>query len=135
MQRKILQRYRECDNRIGKIVILRQVIVPPEPLFEIQYHELKERLFSKYRVELPSEFTKVMGGESSEVPEGETAESRFTPAPRTTEADEKNDIKSLQRALDKRLFFLIRSKGALHATLTTTLLCSRQKAHTAKKSQ
>ncbi len=86
--------------------------MPKEPLFEVEYHELKERLFSKYRRELPSEFTKVAGGDSADSAEGEAGESSFTPAPLVTEADEKHDVRSLHRALDKRLFFLVRSRGA-----------------------
>ena len=36
----------------------------------------------------------------------------FEPAPRITEADHKKDTKSLHRALDKRLFLLVKD-GAL----------------------
>lgn len=32
----------------------------------------------------------------------------YTPAPRRTEADEKNDTKSLERALDERLYFVVK---------------------------
>jgi large subunit ribosomal protein L46 len=100
------------------------VVVPEDPLFEIQYHELKERLFSKYRRELPSEFTKVAGGDSGEPQDGEAAQSSFTPASTVTEADENHDVKSLRRALDKRLFFLVRSKGRQYKDLFTVLPCS-----------
>lgn len=85
--------------------------MPEDPLYEIEYHELKERLFSKYRRELPSEFTKVTGGESGDTPEGDAGDTSFSFASRITEADEQNDVKSLRRALHKRLFFLVRSKG------------------------
>lgn len=98
--------------------------MPEDPLFEIQYHELKERLFSKYRRELPSEFTKVAGGDSGEPQDGEAAQSSFTPASTVTEADENHDVKSLRRALDKRLFFLVRSKGR-----TSSLSCPAASPH------
>lgn len=102
--------------------------MPPEPLFEVQYHELKERLFSKYRRELPSEFTKVAGGDSGDSAEGEAGGSSFTPAPLVNDSDEKHDVKSLHRALDKRLFFLVRSRGThasapLFASCVFTLSC------------
>ncbi|BDA44260.1 probable 39S ribosomal protein L46, mitochondrial at C-terminar half [Coccomyxa sp. Obi] len=104
----------EVSRQIRAACILERlpVVVPEEPLFEVQYHELRERLFSKYRRELPSEFTKVAGGDSADSAEGEAGESSFTPAPLVTEADEKHDVKSLHRALDKRLFFLVKSRGA-----------------------
>ena len=35
----------------------------------------------------------------------------FQPAPRITEADHRKDTKSLQRALDKRLFLLVKAQG------------------------
>ena len=42
---------------------------------------------------------------------GEEGRGAFQPAPRVTEADRKKDTKSLQRALDKRLFLLVKAEG------------------------
>ena len=45
----------------------------------------------------------------------EQGASVFQPAPRITEADHKKDTKSLQRALDKRLFLLVKARGGTFA--------------------
>jgi len=37
---------------------------------------------------------------------------RYEPAPRWTSADETGDVHSLERALDQRLFMLVRAAGA-----------------------
>lgn len=93
-----------------------QVVVPDDPLFEVQYHLLKEHLFSKYRRPLPDEFSSKSGGVDF-LPGSDGSETAaFTPAPRITEADEQNDTRSLRRALDKRLFFLVKSKGDILAS-------------------
>ena len=42
---------------------------------------------------------------------GEEGRGAFQPAPRITDADRKNDTKSLLRALDKRLFLLVKAEG------------------------
>ena len=88
---------------------LRQVVVPDDLQFEVDYHDLKERLFHKYRQPVPEEFASVRGGSTEEGTEGGPA--GFTPAPTITEADEANDTTSLRRALDKRLFLLIKARG------------------------
>lgn len=93
-----------------------QVVIPDDPLFEVQYHLLKEHLFSKYRRPLPDEFSSKSGG-GDFLPGSDGSETAaFTPAPRITEADEQNDTRSLRRALDKRLFFLVKSKGDILAS-------------------
>lgn len=92
---------------------MRQVVVPDDLQFEVDYHDLKERLFSKYRQPVPEEFASVRGGGVEEGAEG--AQAGFTPAPTTTEADEANDRTSLRRALDKRLFLLIKARGDRHS--------------------
>jgi hypothetical protein len=86
-----------------------QVVIPEDPPFELEYHTLREHLHNKYRRELPEEFTKVGGGDYTEG--ANDREPAFTPASCTTEADKKNDVRSLQRALDRRLFFLVKSRG------------------------
>ncbi len=40
---------------------------------------------------------------------------RYEPAPRRTEADESGDVRSLERALDQRLFMVVCEAGALGA--------------------
>jgi len=51
----------------------------------------------------------------------EQGASVFQPAPRITEADHRKDTKSLQRALDKRLFLLVKAQGG---TFPFTAQCS-----------
>lgn len=46
---------------------------------------------------------------------------RYEPAPRRTAADEANDVRSLERALDEKLFMLVRSAGA-HEALADAVL-------------
>lgn len=88
---------------------MRQVVIPDDLRFEVDYHQLKERLFNKYRQPVPEEFASVRGGSAEEGTEG--GQAGFVPAAVTTEADEANDTTSLRRALDKRLFLLIKARG------------------------
>ena len=53
---------------------------------------------------------------------GEEGRGAFQPAPRVTEADHKKETKSLHRALDKRLFLLVKAAGG-------HMLCSSQLPH------
>ncbi|MCO5582042.1 hypothetical protein L7F22_035933 [Adiantum nelumboides] len=59
----------------------------------------------QYRRHYPKEFIDALS--SSNQREMEAAELIFEPAPRITEADKANDRKSLQRALDRRLFLIV----------------------------
>ena len=48
------------------------------------------------------------GAEEDEEEDEEDEEGRFAPAPRETEADRKNDHRSIQRALDRSLYLLVK---------------------------
>jgi hypothetical protein len=91
----------------------RQVVMPEDPPFEAEYDDLRRRLFAKYRQPVPDEFSQVRGGGAAAAAEGAEggAQAGYSAASRTTEADEAQDATSLRRALDKRLFLLIRAAG------------------------
>jgi len=36
-----------------------QVVIPEEASYEVEYQDLKEHFFRKYRTDIPAEFTKV----------------------------------------------------------------------------
>ena len=59
-----------------------------------------------------NECPQVLGDEAVDVSAEQGTPGGFQPAPRITEADHKKDTKSLHRALDKRLFLLVKD-GAL----------------------
>ena len=84
-----------------------QVVTPEDLPFQKEYYEWQYKLMRKYRKELPKEF------QESEAKKAENAStSGWQPAPRVTEADHSNDTKSLERKLDRRLFLLLKRKGA-----------------------
>ena len=39
--------------------MLMQVVIPEEASYEVEYQDLKEHFFRKYRTDIPAEFTKV----------------------------------------------------------------------------
>ena len=51
----------------------------------------------------------VLGDEAVDETAEQGSSGGFQPAPRITEADHKKDTKSLHRALDKRLFLLVKN--------------------------
>ncbi len=53
---------------------------------------------------------------------GEDGRGAFQPAPRVTEADHKKDTKSLHRALDKRLFLLVKAGGGSRSAAQSYLI-------------
>jgi large subunit ribosomal protein L46 len=89
-----------------------QVVTPEDLPFQKEYYEWQYKLMRKYRKELPKEF------QESEAKKAENAStSGWQPAPRVTEADRSNDTKSLERKLDRRLFLMLKKKGAEYPQL------------------
>ncbi|MCO5581789.1 hypothetical protein L7F22_035678 [Adiantum nelumboides] len=103
------------DKLIACVALERLPLIVPPPAPEV----LAFQNFSKfkrsegnrsnwndqYRRHYPKEFIDALS--SSNQREMEAAELIFEPAPRITEADKANDRKSLQRALDRRLFLIV----------------------------
>ncbi len=67
-------------------------------------------------------YCQVLGDEVAEAPGEQSTAGAFQPAPRVTEADHQKDTKSLQRALDKRLFLLVKQQGVYTLTRPATHL-------------
>ncbi|KAK3248496.1 hypothetical protein CYMTET_42039 [Cymbomonas tetramitiformis] len=89
---------------LGACVLERNpVITPDPPAWEVEYQEWAAEKRRKKVKELPALFVETKRDE-------ETSEDLFEPAPRTTAADAANDTKSLDRALDKRLYLFVRHK-------------------------
>lgn len=78
------------------------VILPEPPAWEVDYRIFSFERRQLYRKEYPKEFLDM--GSSNRGEEGDIV---FEPAPRITDADRTNDIRSLQRALDKRLYLIV----------------------------
>ena len=77
----------------------------------------------------------ILGDEVAEAPGEQQTAGAFQPAPRVTEADHRKDTKSLQRALDKRLFLLVKRQGIYtfkqpcnSSQRQVRCICSHQKA-------
>jgi large subunit ribosomal protein L46 len=94
------------------------VVTPDNPGYEKDYYEWQEKVMRKYHKELPKEF------EESEARKAENAStSGWQPAPRITKADESNDVKSLERKLDRRLFLMLKRKGTIYPLLSCRHSC------------
>lgn len=92
------------DKIIAAVVVERLPVVlpdmaPPVNAFESFSFEWRQQ----FRREYPQEFLDIS---SSRV--ADEGEAEFEPAPTVTEADKTNDRRSLQRALSRRLYLLIR---------------------------
>ena len=89
----------------------------PEP-WEVEMHNVKEKIDEKQREWFMDQ---VMGTPSQMIPENnptfeEILESMpFKPASRITEADEKNDRRSLERKLPKSLFLVVKRNRSEHS--------------------
>ena len=99
--------------------------MPDDPPWELEYDALRQHLFARHRQPVPDEFAQLRGTEADAADSGQSG---FAPAPRVTEADDAGDAKSLRRALDKRLFLLIRTPGVwkLLSPEDCGMLCWRQ---------
>lgn len=94
----------------------------------MEYQTWKAARDAPYFKRMPSELTEMrnLGGEGGDEDEREDAaeasedeegpglgrKQRYEPALRWTSADETGDVHSLERALDQRLFMLVRAAGA-----------------------
>jgi large subunit ribosomal protein L46 len=98
------------DKIVASVLFERlPVVIPKIDPVVYAFQEFSFRWGQQYRRKYPEEFLDT----SSSRGKGEY-QIEYVPAPRVTEADKTNDKKSLQRALDKRLYLLIygNSKGA-----------------------
>lgn len=75
------------------------------PYWEIEYKAWQWERRKRYLKPLPPEFEQVEDDQSG------GGEVEWEPAPEVTEADRQNDIRSLNRALTKRLHLLVKKKG------------------------
>lgn len=94
---------------IASLVLERLPVVLPE----LQPWAAKYKAFSferqqQYRKQLPADFLAASASARDE----DEGEAEFEPAPRVTPADEANDVRSLQRALDRRLYLLVHGAPA-----------------------
>ena len=85
--------------------------MPVAPTLETYYLAWQSEMHQKDAKQLPEEFTKEKMVFEQEGAEGGL--NRWQPAPRETEADAANDIQSVRRKLDQRLFLLVKSKGTI----------------------
>ncbi|KAK9834148.1 hypothetical protein WJX81_002814 [Elliptochloris bilobata] len=122
------------SNVIAAIILERLPVITPDlPAWEVEYQEWKQARDYTFRQPMPMELTEMrnLGGAGGEEEEDEddddeeeeeeededeeggssNRKQRYEPAPRRTAADEFGDVRSLERALDQRLFMLVRTAG------------------------
>ncbi|XP_052191906.1 uncharacterized protein LOC127801093 [Diospyros lotus] len=107
MQRSLIATRRFCTAKSDKIVasVLFErlpVVIPKIDPVVYAFQEFSFRWRQQYRVQYPDEFLK-----KSDARGKGDYQIDYVPAPRITEADKNNDKRSLQRALDKRLYLLV----------------------------
>ncbi|KAM7259824.1 hypothetical protein ACFE04_015565 [Oxalis oulophora] len=92
------------DNKMVASVLFERlpVVIPKIDPIVYAFQEFSFRWRQQYRRKYPDEFLDT----SSSRGKGEY-QMEYVPAPRITEADKTNDTKSLQRALDKRIYLLV----------------------------
>lgn len=94
------------DKIIAAVALERLPLIVPEPLPEVlAFRKFSSEWQDQYRRHYPKEFIDSLS--SSTKREEDASEMKFEPGPRITEADKSNDRKSLQRALDRRLFLIV----------------------------
>ena len=86
-----------------------QVVIPEDEDWEKEWDEWHDQLWSQWKKVTPPELYRQKF--STESFTGNDDEEEWSPGPRVTEADHKNDTKSLERKLDRRLFLLLRRAG------------------------
>lgn len=92
------------DKLVASVLFERlPVIIPKMEPIVYAFKEYTFRWDQQYRVEYPEKY--LTKSDSSETAEENLIE--YVPAPRITEADKTNDTKSLNRALDERLYLLL----------------------------
>lgn len=96
----------------GSCVLARAPVIKPLPEeWEIKYQKWATEIRSRRQDTLPDHWQKIKKGPVDDIEEKDDAES-WMGASRTTEADEKGDVKSLMRCLDHYLYFVVqRSSG------------------------
>lgn len=99
--------------RLAAATILERypVIIPDRHPFENEY--LTQRFLAEQRVSLPAPAAMFLSDRDiaegrSEPDFSDGVSDAFVPAPRVTEADKKNDTRSLKRALAERLYFVVK---------------------------
>jgi large subunit ribosomal protein L46 len=98
------------------------VVTPTPAAWENAAAEFRRRVEARFLKPIPSEWTDGASSSSSSSKDNKDKDStpteddafasQFKPAPRTTEADAKRDTLSLNRALEKRLYLLVRSSSS-----------------------
>lgn len=83
------------------------VITPTLPEWEVEHQIWLESFKVETRKQYPAQFTGVNRSGSTEA----DTSSMWQPAPRTTEADDTNAMRSTNRRLDQRLLLLLKSPG------------------------
>lgn len=85
------------------------VVMPAVPAWEREYKEWQTTWNSRRFKALPPSFTT---SGVTKTDEGKTSgRATYEPSPLQTSADARNDVKSLQRKLDQRLFLLVKKDG------------------------
>lgn len=94
------------EKLIASVALERLPLIVPPPAPEVlAFRNFSSEWHDQYRREYPKEFIDVLS--SSNEREINAFELKFEPGPRITEADKTNDRKSLQRALDQRLYLIV----------------------------
>eukprot|EP00250_Pteridium_aquilinum_P004942 c1511_g1_i1 orf=517-1359(-) len=94
------------EKLIASVALERLPLIVPPPAPEVlAFRNFSSEWHDQYRREYPKEFIDVLS--SSNEREVNAFELKFEPGPRITEADKANDRKSLQRALDRRLYLIV----------------------------
>jgi len=94
------------DKIVGSVLFERlPVVVPKIDPVVYAFQEFSFRWRQQYRRAYPDEFLK-----KSDARGKGDYQMDYVPAPRVTEADKTNDKRSLQRALDRRLYLLLYGK-------------------------
>jgi len=92
----------------GACVLERYPVIMPElPAWEKEYQEWSEEKQLKKRKELPAELIETRYNEEN------AGVLDWEPAPRITPDDTAKNMKSLNRALDKKLYLIVKSKDGL----------------------
>ncbi len=99
-----------------------QVVIPEDQDWEKEWDEWHDQLWSQWKKITPPELYRQKY--STESFTGNDDEEEWAAGPRVTEADHKNDTKSLERKLDRRLFLLLKREGDSHLAFVLMQACS-----------
>eukprot|EP00271_Cylindrocystis_brebissonii_P014757 TRINITY_DN36282_c0_g1_i1.p1 TRINITY_DN36282_c0_g1~~TRINITY_DN36282_c0_g1_i1.p1 ORF type:complete len:269 (-),score=48.12 TRINITY_DN36282_c0_g1_i1:182-988(-) len=103
------QRPQQDEHLIASVILERlPVVLPNLPDWEQEYKAFSFARQQMYRKEYPQQLLeKSSSFSAAEDEEGALA---FEPASKITAADRKNDVRSLSRALDQRLFLIVQGR-------------------------